>query len=138
MSKTFHLRVLASDKPIFEGECISLIFPTVDGDLEVLAHHSNMIAALVPGVLRVRFGEGKSSEPVAVSGGLVKVEDNDVLVLAETAEFPEEIDANRAKRAEAKAREAMLQKKSIQEYRTAQANLARAINRLRVRKRYRH
>ncbi len=138
MSKTFHLRVLASDKPIFEGECISLTLPTVDGDMEILAHHSNMIAALVPGVLRGRFDGDEKPRLAAVSSGLIKVEDNDVLVLVETAEFPEEIDANRAKRAEAQAREAMLQKKSIQEYRTAQANLARAINRLRVRKKYRH
>lgn len=138
MSKEFHLRILASDKPFFEGDCISLILPTVDGDLEILAHHSNMIAALIPGVLRFRFVEEEQPRLAAVSGGLVKVEDNDVLVLVETAEFPEDIDANRAKRAEAQAREAMLQKMSIQEYRTAQANLARAINRLRVRKKYRH
>ena len=62
----------------------------------------------------------------------MKIEDNEVLILADTAERPEEIDANRARRAEANAREALLQKKSIQEHRAAQANLARAINRLRV------
>ena len=61
------------------------------------------------------------------------MEDNDVLVLVDTAERPEEIDANRARRAADQAREALLQKKSIQEYRTAQTNLARALNRLKVR-----
>ena len=68
----------------------------------------------------------------AVSGGLIKVENNEVLVLADSAERPDEIDANRAKRAEAKAREALLQKQSIQEHKFTQATLARAINRLRV------
>ena len=47
-------------------------------------------------------------------------------------ERPEEIDAERARRAEARAREALLQKRSTQEYRGAQANLARALNRLKV------
>ena len=55
-----------------------------------------------------------------------------MLVLVDSAERPEEIDTNRAKRAEAKAREALLQKQSIQEYKFTQATLARAINRLRV------
>ncbi len=68
----------------------------------------------------------------AVSSGLVKVENNEVLVLVDSAERPEDIDENRAKRAAAEAKEAMLQKRSIQEYQQAQANLARAINRLRI------
>ena len=59
-------------------------------------------------------------------------EENDVLVLAQTAERPEEIDANRARAAAAQAKEAMLQKRSIQEYRIAKQRMARELNRLRV------
>ena len=58
-----------------------------------------------------------------------------VLVLVDAAERPEEIDKNRAERAAAAAKEALLQKRSIREYRLAEANLARAINRLRVKSR---
>ena len=53
-----------------------------------------------------------------------------------TAERPEEIDANRAKRAADEAKEAILQKRSFQEYRSAQATLAREINRLEVKRHY--
>lgn len=52
----------------------------------------------------------------------------------DSAEHPEDIDTNRAKRAAAAAKEAMLQKKSIQEYRAAQADLARAISRLKIKR----
>lgn len=135
MGDTFRLRILATDKPFYEGDCLSLTVPTLDGERGILAHHSNMIAAIVPGVLRGEF-PGRPPQTAAVSGGLVKVEDNEVLILVDTAERPEEIDSNRAKRAEAQAREALMQKRSIQEYRTAQANLARAINRLKVKRRY--
>ena len=135
MPETFRLRVLASDKPFYEGECISLTIPTLEGERQFLAHHSNMIAALVPGVLRGTFPDSPP-QTAAVSGGLLKVEDNEVLVLVDTAERPEEIDENRAKRAEAIAKEAILQKRSIHEYRRAQAALAREINRLKVRKSY--
>ena len=51
------------------------------------------------------------------------------------SERPEEIDVKRAKKAEAKAKEELLQKKSIQEYQNAKLHLARAINRLKVKKR---
>ena len=135
MSDVFHLRVLASDKPFYEGECISLTVPTLEGNRQFLAHHSNMIAALVPGVLQGVFPDSPA-QTAAVSGGILKVEDNEVLVLVDTAERPSEIDANRAKQAEAKAREAILQKRSIQEYKTAQATLARELNRLKVRNTY--
>lgn len=53
----------------------------------------------------------------------------------DTAERPDEIDAKRAKQDADAAKEALLQKKSIQEYRAAQATLARAISRLRVKRR---
>ena len=90
-----------------------------------------MIAAVLPGTLRYQTPEG----PVrlaAVSSGLVKIEKNEVLVLVDSVERPEEIDAARARREADEAREAMLQKKSRQEYQLAQASLARAMNRLRV------
>ena len=65
----------------------------------------------------------------------MKVEKNDVVILVDSVERPEEIDAARAQREADEAREAMLQKKSRQEYQLAQATLARAMNRLRVKAR---
>ena len=53
-------------------------------------------------------------------------------LLVDSAERPEDIDANRARLAEERAREELLQKRSLREYRMAEANLARALNRLRV------
>ena len=58
-----------------------------------------------------------------------------MLVLVDSVERPEEIDAARAQREADEAREAMLQQKSRQEYQLAQASLARAMNRLRVKAR---
>ena len=63
------------------------------------------------------------------------LENGEVLILVDSCERPEEIDVNRAKKAEAKAKEELLQKKSIQEYQSAKLHLARAINRLKVKKR---
>ena len=131
MMETFQVRILASDVSFFEGPCQFLVVPCADGALGILARHSNMIAAVVPGELRFQ-PEGEPLRTAAVSTGLVKVENNEVLILVDTAERPEDIDANRARRAADTAREALLQKKSLQEYKNAQANLARAVSRLRV------
>ena len=68
----------------------------------------------------------------AVSDGMIKVEDNEVLILVDSAEWPEEIDILRAQREIAEAKEAILQKKSIQDFKTAQARMARAMNRLKI------
>ena len=133
MAELFHLRILASDRAFYDGDCESLTVPTLDGELGILAHHSNLVAAMIPGELRARVPDG-SFTVAAVAGGLLKVEDGTVLLLADSVERPEEIDAERARRAEARAREELLQKQSIQEYRGAQAHLARAINRLKVRR----
>ena len=129
---TFHLRILAADGLFFEGRCENLVIPTPDGgSFGVQAHHSNMISAVAPGELHYRPADG-ADRIAAVSAGLIKIERNDVLILVDTAERPEEIDANRARRAADEAKEALLQKRSIQEYRVAQYNLARAMSRLRV------
>lgn len=128
---TFTLKVLAAEKPFYEGECISLVIPTINGQHGIQANHSNIIAAIVPGMMKFTAPDGEVTI-AAVSEGLVKVENNQVLLLVDTAERPEEIDINHAERSAAEAKEAMLQKKSIQDYHAAQAKMARAISRLKV------
>lgn len=130
---TFQVHILAADRTFYEGPCESLTITTSDGERGILAHHDSMIAAVVPGTLRWK-APGQPVQYAAVSPGMVKVEYNDVLVLVDSAERPEEIDAARAQREADQAREAILQKRSRQEYQIAQASLARAVNRLRVKK----
>ena len=132
---TFKLRVLAAEKPIYDGECISLVITTINGQYGIQAMHYNMTAAIIPGMLKLTQPDGKEIV-AATSEGLIKVENNSVLVLVDTAERPEEIDENRARRAAEAAEEAILQKKSIREYDAAQARMARAISRLRVKQTY--
>lgn len=129
--ETFQVHILAADKTFYEGPCVSLVIPTSDGEQGILANHSSMIAAVQPGTLRYQL-PGEEPKLAAVSPGMVKVEHNDVLVLVDSAERPEEIDVVRAQREIEEAREALLQKRSRQEHQIAQATMARALNRLRV------
>ena len=127
----FQVHILAAYRTFYAGPCVSLTLPTSDGELGILAHHSAMIAAVQPGTLRYQPPE-QEARTAAISLGMVKVEKNEVLVLADSVERPEEIDEARARREADQAREALLQKRSRQEHQVAQATLARALNRLRV------
>ena len=127
----FQVHILAADQTFYEGPCLSLTIPASDGELGILAHHSPMIAAVKPGTLRYQV-PGEEPRLAAISPGIVKVEKDDVLVLVDSAERPEDIDVVRAQREADEAREALLQKRSRQEHQIAQATLARALNRLRV------
>lgn len=133
--KTFKVDILAADRVFYEGECESIIVPTPRGQYGIWAHHRNIITALTPGTLTYR-PPGENDMYAAVSSGLMKVEDGEVLVLVDSAEHPDEIDEIRARREADQAIEAILQKRTREEYLEAQAALTRAINRLRVRNRY--
>ena len=133
--KTFNVHLLSAHRTFYEGECESLVVPAVDGQYGVLAGHSNTITAIVPGKLTFR-APGQEEREAAIYSGIMKVEDNDVLVLADSILLPEEIDEQRAEREAAQAKEAMMQKLSIQEYYSAQAQLARAVSKLKIRRSY--
>lgn len=128
---SFNVHILAASHTFYEGECLSLVVPTPHGQYGILAGHCNTITAIVPGKMEYRVPSGEL-KIAAVSSGLVKIENNEVLVLVDSAERPEDIDALKAKQAADAAKEAMLQKQSIREYHTAQMTLARAVARLRV------
>lgn len=129
--KTFNVHILSASRTFYEGECESIVVPTLEGQYGILANHSNTICAVIPGTMTYKL-PGKELMIAAVSSGLVKIENNDVLVLVDSAERPEEIDEIKARRAADAAKEAMLQKQSIKEHESARMSLARAMARLKV------
>ena len=126
----FHLEVLASDGAFYRGECISLTVPTPDGLRGFLPHHSNLISAVTPGRASFVDPDGIRHE-FLVDSGLLKVEAGDILLLVDTAERPEDAEANRTRRETERAREQELARKSLLEYQAAQAALSRAIRQMR-------
>ncbi len=131
----FPLHVLAADKPFYEGDCESLVVPTLDGEYGVLAGHCNTICAIVPGELTFRTPDGETLA-AAVASGIMKIENGEALVLVDSALRPEDIDAERQRRKADEAKEALLQRRSIEEHHAAQARLARALARLNVKRKY--
>ena len=46
MAATFHLDILAASVPFYRGDCVSLVIPTQDGEIGVLAGHCNAVGAV--------------------------------------------------------------------------------------------
>ena len=114
---------------ILSREAKHVRLPGESGSFGVLAGHANLMAALGTGVAVVE--EDKAVTRLAMSGGYAHVHQGRLLVLAESAELPERIDAARAEAAADRARKRLENAPDVDLDR-AQAALARALNRLRV------
>ena len=129
---TFQLEIVTPEKTVYSGEIESLRAPGSEGEFGVLARHRAMLAAL--GVGRIQFKEtGAENRQVATSGGFAEVHGSGVTILAETAEFGEEIDLARAEAARDRARERLSRRRDADVDETrAEIALLRSVNRLRM------
>ena len=130
MAKNLIVDIVSPDGSLFQGEATGVRAPGVEGSFEVLFNHAPMIAAFEVGPLFVTT-TGGDKVVFATSGGFLEVLDNNVTVLAETAEPSSEIDVERAREAEERAIEA-LKHVSPEERAMYEAARERARNRLRI------
>ncbi|MBI4178322.1 ATP synthase F1 subunit epsilon [bacterium] len=99
--KTFTLRIVTPNREIFNGEVEQTWLPGAAGYFGVLADHAPLLALLDAGA---GYFKGPQSEHIlAVTGGYAEISENVVTVLARSAEFLEEIDADRADKARGRA-----------------------------------
>ena len=130
MSDKFTLKILAADRIFYEGEAVSIIVPAMDGDLQIMAHHENMVLATKEGIIKLRTEQGEDWKRGIAGIGFIKVIDNTVTLLVDSIEAPEDIDRVRAEEELERAKEQLRQDQSIQEYRLSKASMARALLRL--------
>ena len=129
--RSFPLKIVTPDGLIFDAEAEELIVRTTSGDLGILAGHINCVAPVGMGTATV--GSNGEQRPAACIGGMVTVLDGTVTLVPSTFEWAETIDRERAKAAEARAREMMTREAiSDVELRLAEARLKRALVRISV------
>lgn len=133
---TFKLKIVASNKVFFDGACQQLIIPIADdGSKGFLANHENVVAPIEFGEMKITPAEGDVIEAF-IGSGFIEFFDNEASVVCISAELPDEIDKRRAQEAKERAEEKLRQTQSIFEYHQSQANLARAMERLKVKSRH--
>ena len=129
--KEFSLQIVTPDKTVMDGKAISLLIRTTTGDMEILAGHTDLLAALGTGRARIRTADGMDTF-ASVSGGFLSVSDGVVRIAATTFEMASELDLKRAEAAKEKAEQAIKEAKSSTEIDLAKAKLARALTRISV------
>jgi len=76
-----HLEIITPDKKVFEGEVSLVSCPGSDGSFQVLNHHAPLISLLAEGVIEYKTAQQR--EKVSITGGVVEVLQNKVIVLAD-------------------------------------------------------
>ena len=107
-----------------------VVIPGSQGYFGVLPGHAPLLATLSVGELTYR--KGTSQTHLALTGGFAEVRNDKVIVLAENAERPDEIDRDRAQRAKDRAERRLSGRADDVDFARAQAALARALIRLQV------
>lgn len=128
MADKFKLSIIAPDKLFFEGEAEFIEFTSTEGELGVYANHIPLTTIVDPCVVVIHNnGEKKKA---AVLGGFAEILKDRVTMLAESAQWPEEIDLDRAKAAFERAKERLSAKQEGTDLKRAEAALKRAVARI--------
>ena len=129
--KKLNIIVLTVERQVYNGQADIVTVPAVDGELTIMPDHIALITPLGVGVLGARDGE--KDEIVALHAGFLKVEDDDITVLADAAERAADIDVQRAMSAKQRAEDMLARTDAAGvELEAAGAALRRALLRLRV------
>ncbi len=89
------LDVITPERRLLSEQADAVTVPGLGGELGILPGHTPLISQLQTGVLS--YTQGPTTRRLLVSGGFIEVNNDRVSVLADLAEFPEEVDAARAR-----------------------------------------
>jgi F-type H+-transporting ATPase subunit epsilon len=76
-----HLEILTPEKKVFEGNVSIATFPGADGSFQVMDNHAPLISLLKEGV--VEYKSKEASQSLSITGGVVEVLKNKVILLAD-------------------------------------------------------
>ena len=126
----FTLKIITPDRVFYEGEAEMVEFNTSEGEIGVLPGHLPMTVIVKPGVLTITEPEGEKQ--AALHAGFVEILPEQVTILAEIIEWPEEIDEARAEAARNRAQERIHEPAQGTDMARAEAALLRAMARIQV------
>jgi len=127
---TLLLEVVTPERIVYSEQADMVVVKGAEGELGILPNHIPLVTPLK--IAPVRVKSGSKEQLIAVHGGFMEVRKDKVVILAESAELPEEIDVDRARSAKERAERRLAQRAENIDYARAQIALQKAINRLKV------
>ena len=126
----FLLRIITPDRVFYENQADMVEFNTTEGEIGVLPGHIPMTVIVKPGILYIH--EAQEEKKAALHAGFAEILPEGVTIMAETIEWPGEIDENRAKSAMERAEHRLQDKAPNTDIARAETALQRAIARIQV------
>jgi len=127
---TIKIDVVTAERLVYSDDVDIVVAPGIEGELGILPHHASLMTILKAGELRIRKGTDELS--LAVTGGFLEVQPEQITVLADAAERADEIDISRAEAARKRAEERLTHRTSEVDISRAEAALRRSLTRLKV------
>ena len=134
MDRTILLRIVTPDRQVVREDVEEIQAPGREGYLGILPGHAPLLSELKPGEMSYR--QGREVRRLALGGGYLEVLPEQVTVLAETAERPEDIDTARAQAAKDRAEKRLKSPDPDVDLNRAAVALERALIRLQVASRH--
>ena len=103
MADLVNVEIITPDRIFYQGEATMIEFNTTEGEIGVYPKHIALTTVIAPGIVTISTEE--DSVKAAVHAGFAEILPDKVTLLAEIAEWPDEIDVERAHAAEERARE---------------------------------
>ncbi len=131
MADHFKLQVITPDRKFYQGDVQMVELTTTEGQIGVYARHIPLTAVVAPGILTIH--EDGEKKTAALMSGFVQIMPEDVTIMAEVVEWPDEIDENRAKEAKTRAERRIQSHDAEMDVARAELALKRALVRLEAR-----
>ena len=130
-SRNFQVEIITPERVFYTGEATMIEFTSVEGDMGVYKNHIPLTTVLAPGIVTITEEDGQKK--AAVHAGFAEILGDKVTHLAEIAEWPDEIDTDRAERARKRAEERLAAKAESLHVARAELALKRALVRISLR-----
>ena len=132
-NKLFTVEIITPDRVFYRGEGDMIEFTSAAGDLGVYKNHIPLTTVLAPGVVKIHKS-GEDDVVAAVHSGFAEILPDKVTLLAEIAEWPDEIDKGRAEAAMKRAEERLAHRTEAIDVKRAEFALRKALVRLDISK----
>lgn len=126
--KYFSLEIISPERTFYKGDVSFLELTTSEGEVGIYKNHIPMTNVIVPGIVTIHEADGVKE--AAVHSGFMVILQDSVKIMAEVAEWPDEIDENRANEAKIRAERRLKDKASEIDVARAEAALKRSLTRL--------
>ena len=126
--KYFDLEIISPERIFYKGEASFVELTTSEGEVGIYKNHVPMTNVIVPGIVTIHEADG--IKEAAVHSGFMVILQDSIKIMAEVAEWPDEIDENRANEAKIRAERRLKEGGSGVDMLRAEAALKRSLTRL--------